>query len=596
MSHLLDREGNVYQQGTFGEWERRQGLLGPGKGRPERDWLGRPEQARDESGHPVTTRSGDPLYIPARPPGPRGQSGAEDIVAAFAGLMLVVGIVATLGLILAAIGQTIAGTASGYARATRRYPRATLFFHLLLGMAVSVLGVRAAGLPRDVQLLALALVPGLWVWYRLTLRLPLVFMPVNAVGAAAGSWVLANATREHWQTIWQGWTEGIPFVQDLALVLAALPPILLFWVAGARRWPKVFRPLNLLALGALFWFLLTRVWTAWLPVWAEWSAPIPLMPPAGAILLFAPLLLWLWIRGQERWPLPLTFVNLLLFGAVLGVTAYHSEASWLPTWSAWTEGLPLAAAPLAVIGLGPASLWLWTEASRRWVRLLHAPNLLLSGAVLWLLVDRTRPIWNDGWYDVLGQTPLQVDLAPLTFLAPLALWLWERGADRWPVQWGLARTAVLGGVLWWLAERSRSVWETAWQASTGGQAIDPALLLGAGPPVVWVWWHMAQRWPRAGRVVAWVAGVAALWWLVGLVLPDSTLGFRLTVAAIPVAAAAWLWLARRLPLLGALLFALPFLVLLILTLVAPDALQTLLDRALSALLWQGLPVDRWLYR
>jgi len=50
MSHLLDEEGNVYEQGLFGGWHRKQGLFGPEK---DVGWFGQPNVERDFFGNPV---------------------------------------------------------------------------------------------------------------------------------------------------------------------------------------------------------------------------------------------------------------------------------------------------------------------------------------------------------------------------------------------------------------------------------------------------------------------------------------------------------------------------------------------------------------
>jgi len=62
-------------------------------------------------------------------------------------------------------------------------------------------------------------------------------------------------------------------------------------------------------------------------------------------------------RGQDRWPVPFFVGNLLLFGGLLGLAAYHTQPAWIRTWRYWMVGLPFASIPIAVISLSPVTLW-----------------------------------------------------------------------------------------------------------------------------------------------------------------------------------------------------------------------------------------------
>lgn len=349
MSHLLDDEGHVYKQGVFSdEWRQQQGFLGPEKdtdwlNRPNvrRDLLGRPEQARNVWGQPIYSAEGRPLY---RPAGSSAPSSGGDAAAALLSLLLSIGLLILLvylvSAIVALIVEILGALVNGWRSLVKRYPRAMRIVHLLLGMLAVGGGLYLKGFDLPVQVAGAALVPALWGWLWLTRRLPLVFMPINALLVGGGLWLLAQATRPTWGPTWSRLTFDLPLVDNLPFLLALLPMSLWLWRLGAQRWPRVFRPLNLLALGALLGFLLLRVWPDWRPAWERWIAPVPLLPSlTGWLIVFLPLGVWLWRQGQSRWPLPFTVLHLLLLGGLVGLTAYHTQPAWLDALAA-LDGRP----------------------------------------------------------------------------------------------------------------------------------------------------------------------------------------------------------------------------------------------------------------
>lgn len=360
-----------------------------------------------------------------------------------------------------------------------------LIVHLLLGMGVAGGALRFAGFRLEGQLAGAALVPLLWGWVWLTRRLPLIFiLPINSALVGSALWFAARLTTPFWLPTWLHWTAGLPLMRNLPLLLALFPTFLVLWILGARRWPQVFQPLNLLALGAIFSFVLLRVWTDWQPLWITWVKPVPLLPQATAWLIFLlPLGIWLWRKAQERWPLLFTALNLLLFGGLLGLTAYHTQPAWLDIWYRWAGGLPFATAPILTISLSPVALWGWSWASRRWAKVFVIPNLLLSGGTLWLILDRTRPLWGDAWRTVWGEVPLSVDPARLMLVLPLGLWVWGYGSRRWPHYWGALR-AILWGVFYGGLLSA---------LTAGGTKRGTPLLVQTG--WTWLWWPCWRPYP-----------------------------------------------------------------------------------------------------
>ncbi len=600
MPRLIDEEGQVHERGLFGGWQRQDGLFGPQKdtdwlGRPnvERDWLGRPVEANDGWGGAIESEDGAPLFRPASSSGSGGggSTGASDALAGLASLLLVLFAALVIGALLALAWRILSALFVAYRNLIRRHPRAMLLVHLGLAMAIVGAGLYLAGFGAEIQVVGVALVPATWAWIWLTNWLPVVFMPINAAGAGSALWLLAQATRPYWEDLWSQWVTGFPLLSDLSLVLAGAPLILLIWLAASRRCPAVFRWLNRIGWGGGLWFLFMRVWTGWLPLWAEWTAPVPLLPPAGWLVFLLPLTLWLWGRGFGRWPVPFTFFNLLFFGGLMGLTAYHSQPAWQPTWRYWAAGLPLAGAPVLLVSGSPAALWTWTRASRRWYRWLLLPNLVITGGILWLIADRTRPFWATAWQMLWGSVPLAVDPALVLLCAPVALWLWGQGSRRLPHLWGALSALVWGGMLWWVAERLRGDWQVAWDTFSGGQSPDMALVVGLLPLLVWVWLVLNRRWSLPMQAVAWAAITIALGWAIGRLLPQSTMALRAGLALAPLTARAWLYLLTHHPKLGLALTLGPALALAAWIWLAPGVAQTTAEALLYELTRQGLPID-----
>ncbi|BCX04596.1 MAG: hypothetical protein KatS3mg053_2534 [Candidatus Roseilinea sp.] len=303
MSHLLDEDGNVYEQGLFGGWQQKHGLFGP-----ERDvgWFGQPNVERDLFGNPVPESTflggqvysddGRPLYKPSSSSSSSssGGSGGGDAAEALLALFLIAGVVLLAGVVLAALFKGLATLADAWRDLAKRYPRAMRVIHLTLGMIAVGLGLSLAGVGPSVQVGGAALVPVLWAWLWLTQRLPLVFLPVNALVIGGALWLIGEWARLLWLPIWPSLTAGFPAIaSNLSLVLAVLPLALLLLAAGSRRWPMVFAPIICLAIGGVAWFALMRVWTGWQPAWNAALAPLPLAPHVGWVIVLVPLLLWL---------------------------------------------------------------------------------------------------------------------------------------------------------------------------------------------------------------------------------------------------------------------------------------------------------------
>lgn len=518
--------------------------------------------------------------------------GGSDAAAVALGVLLTVGLLVLLalavGALLALVFQILAALFNGWRNLVRQHPRFMLVVHLLLGMVAVGGGLRLAGFDSSIQLAGVALVPALWGWLWLTRRLPLVFMPINALLVGGGLWLVAHLTRPAWLFTWSRLTTGLPLVENLPLALAALPMILWLWGLGARRWPQVFHLLNLLALGAVSCFVLMRVWTDWQPLWASWFEPVPLLPQAAGWLIFLlPLGLWLWGRGQARWPVLFTIFNLLLFGGLLGLTAHHTQPAWLATWRHWAAGLPFAAAPVLTISLSPLALWSWSQASRRWTKVLLIPNLLLTGGIMWLVLDRTRPLWGDLWRAAWGNVPLGLDPAVLMLILPLAVWAWGQGSRHWPRYWGAARAALCSGVLWWIAERTRGEWHAAWVSFAGAGAPDLALLAALVPPLLWGRLQLYRRWPRAVQAVTAAGVTLLLGWATGRLLPESQVTFRVAVALLPLVVWGWLWLLRHHPRIGWPLALLPLVGMGLFAWLLPDSFRILSSTFMAWLAAQG---------
>lgn len=590
MPKFIDEEGNVHSEGLFGgSWQKDQGVFGPTKdvnwlGQPnyERDLLGRPVQAQTPFGSPIYNNEGQPLYKAS--PSADFSGGGGDALAGLAAIGILVLGVLLIGALLAGLAKLFSAVFEGYRGLMRRHPWPMRIFHLSLGMILVYSILWLAGFSLEFRLFGIALVPALWGWIRLTRKLPLVFMPINAALIGAGLWLAAQYTLPIWQSTWLDLTAGLPLVGDLRFLLAVIPMTLWLWTLGSRRWPWVFKPIAQLAVGALLWFLLMRVWIDWQPYWMDWMEPVPfLIPVAGWLILFLPLFLWLRKQGQDRWPLPFIALNMLIFGAILGLAAYHTQPSWQSIWHHWMAGMPFVAAPLLVITLAPLSLWSWSWASNRWKRYFAIPNLLISGFIIWLILDRTRLLWTGPWELFWGSVPIAVDPAIVIPLLPLAVWGWRQASQRWPQYWGAARAILWGGIFWWLAERTRQYWQFSWKSFAGPNSLDLALLVGVTPLIVWLRSRLRPRWPLATSIFTWVILTALILWFVSNLYPDSSLLIRLAIAFLPLSARGWLWLLNRNWMAGCGTAIMIFLFVAILILLNPEAVIKLLTESLTSL-------------
>lgn len=502
---------------------------------------------------------------------------------------MVIGAVLLIGIVIAALAKLSAAMFDAWGDLAKRYPRAMRVVHLTLGMITVGLGLSLAGFDLSAQLGGAALVPVLWAWLWLTRRLPLVFLPINALIIGGAFWLIGEWTRPLWLPVWPGLTAGLPaLASNLSLVLASLPLALLLLATGSRRWSTLFAPIIWLVIGAVAWFVLMRLWTDWQPVWNIAIAPLPLAPFAGWVILLAPLVLWLWFKGQQRWPTVFLGLNLLAFGGLLALTAYHLQPTWMDTWRMWTTGLPIAGALFIVISVAPFTVWSWNRVSRRWPRAFVVPNLLLTGGILWLILDRTRPFWTSQFRSIWGDASLGFDAALIAIALPLTVWLWQKGSRRWPRLWSALHSIVLGIVLWWVAERTRMVWEPSWRRFFTDSPAYVPLAIGLSLPLLWLSAQLRKRWPRAIALATLIAISAGLFWLTGQLLPTTTYAPRALVAALPWVIAGWGFLLQHQPRLG---WALTLLVIVAsgLTLwLAPDLLSALVSTALIWLAEQGV--------
>ncbi len=572
----VDSDGYEYAKGWDGQYRQKAGLLGPAR---RLDLLGNPNVERGLLGGPVpktgwlgtqqTSASGEPLYSPGKPATSDPIAGAAvytSLIALALAAFLAVGVFILLF-------KVVEGVARGWVAMVRRYPRFMLAVHLLLGMTVVYGALYEAHFGAEVCIGGAALVPLLWAWFTLTARLPAIFMPINAALMGAALWWAATATRATWLPVWGSLTSGILALGNLPAVLAALPMALWLWRLGARRWPRVFAPINQVALGAALWFILMRAWTVWQPYWADWMAPVPLRLSTGALVFLTPLAIWLWLQGQSRWPLPFFGANLVIFGALLALTGVHTRPAWEGAWHAWAGGLPIADSPIAAIAFAPVSLWGWNLASRWQPRAFAIPNVLLLGGFLWLALDRTRPLWSAGWQQLWGPAPLLIDPALLLFALPLAIYGWRAGRARWPTYWAAARALLWGLISWWAVERAQELWRPAWQGFAGPRALDPALLVLLLPIAFWGWLRMRRRWSVPADAILVALASLVLAWTVRQALPHSTPVLRLAAAITPLAVWGWAWLLDRRPLLGWLAVLLPVAALASAALLRPEQAQ-----------------------
>lgn len=588
--YLVDDEGYVYEKGFDGQWHQKWGWFGPQKdtnwlGQPnvKRDLLGRPKEARGPFGGFVTDKTGKLLYEPSDSGSTTSYGGDSSSGSADLEGLIALGILILIVFIVITVFNAWRGLAE-------RYPRAMAVIHTLAGMAAVVYGLAYAGFPPSVQIGGAALVPGLVGWLWLTRHLPLIFMPINAILTGAGLWLVAEIMRVTWEPTWSRLTIGLPLLSNLAALLAILPMTLLLWFYLGQRWPPLFAPLNCLVAGATLWFLLTRVWTDWFSSWGIWTQPIPVLLPVGWLIFLGPLILWLWYQGQVRWPAFFFFLNLLAFGGLLGLTAYHTQTSWIDHWDRWTGGLLFNSVPLLVISLSPITLGSWIWASRRWERIFIVPNLLLTGAGLGFVLIHTRHLWTDQWREFWGNVPARPDPVMAALIAPLAIWLWRQGIQRLPSYRGAMWALFWGVIFWWVAERSRANWQDVWWKFAEDAIPDLALLAGLMLPVLWAWYQSYKRWPRVITIYTLVIITLGLFWTIGRILTGSDIVFRVCVAVFPIMLWSWGRLLSLHPRIGWLLTALGLTALGLLAWLAPRFFEVFVRTFRIWLESQGIPI------
>lgn len=549
---FIDSDGVVHERGWSGQYKPKSGVFSPERdinlwGQPnvEKDLFGSPREARGLFGQPIRSSSGSALYErPSTGSAGWGGSGGDD---ALAGCVFVL-IIAAVGLLVALVAGLFGALFSGWRSLIQKYPRAMLAVHLIIGMVAVSYGLRLAGFSLGLQLGGALLVPAIWSWLWLTRRFSPVLMPINAILLGGALWFLAETTRAEWGPTWTRLTNDLPLVGNLPILLAVLPISLWLWHLGHAKWPSAFTPLGLLGVGALLWLLLMRVWTVWQTPWEVWMDPVPVLGSiTGWLILLLPLVLWLWHLGYARYPLPFTAVNLLIFGALLGLAAYHNQSAWMGSWQRWMAGLPIMGVPILVISLSPITVWSLGRFGHKWPRIFTVPNLLLIGGILWLIADRTRPYWMDVWQRIWGDVPLTVDLSLLLLFLPLLIWTWRQGEKRWPQYWGLPQVILLSVILWWVAERTRFGWHTAWQTFAGQDGLDLAWLVLAIPLALWTASKAKRQWPRAVGIISWAVITFSIALIVARLFPGSSPLLPVSVALLPLASAGWLWLLRSHP-------------------------------------------------
>ncbi|MDW8144997.1 MAG: hypothetical protein RMJ48_01660 [Roseiflexaceae bacterium] len=459
--------------------------------------------------------------------------------------MFIIVCIAGVGLVLYLLYQAARVLITAWTDFERRRPRLCLAIKLVTGMALVAGALALAGFDSAVQLSGALLVPGLWGWFRLTSCLPLIFLPLNASLIGSVLWLVARLTRDAWQPVWSELTRGLPLIGDLAVVLGAVPMVMLVMHAGMRHYPRVFRVIDLIGFGLILAFVLTRVWTGWVPLWAQWTEPLPLIPAPGVLIAAAPLLIWLWRQGQKRWPTPFFAANLLLLGGALSLTAYQYQPLWRDAWNHWTAGTVVATMPFVMIAVTPVSLWTWSRVSLRWPRIFALPNQLLNGAILWLIADRTRALWTNSWLRFWGDVPIIVDPALMLLALPATVWGVRRAGERWSPLTPLVRLLLLSVLCWWLAERTRFLWQDAWSDFAGSGALDPALLALVFFPLLVGWGRLRRRWTMPMDAVGLSALTMGLWWVAERTFPETDPGIRAAIATVPLASWGWMLLFRH---------------------------------------------------
>ena len=138
MSHLLDEEGNIYEQGIGGKWNPSTGVFGQNKdtnlfGQPniQRDFLGRPVEAR------VSNTGGRTLYKPSFSSSDYSPSSMGDALAGAAAIFIVILAFMALSALVAIFVKAIEELLDYWQYLHQRYPRQMLFLKLVSGMALT---------------------------------------------------------------------------------------------------------------------------------------------------------------------------------------------------------------------------------------------------------------------------------------------------------------------------------------------------------------------------------------------------------------------------------------------------------------------------
>lgn len=189
MLQYLDDQGHVHRKNWSRQCAEDQGLLGPkqdtnslGQPNVKRNIFGQPEQARGFFGQQIESSDGRPLYQSA--------SGGGEATLLGIVLLLAVGVFILALWLLAEIGKLLAAVIAAAFEDWRglvdRYPHQMLAVHLLIGVSATFGAITAGGFALPIRVAGAALVPAALGWQWLTRRLPLVFMPINAVATGAG--------------------------------------------------------------------------------------------------------------------------------------------------------------------------------------------------------------------------------------------------------------------------------------------------------------------------------------------------------------------------------------------------------------------------
>ncbi|MGH9172813.1 MAG: hypothetical protein ACRD1H_00580, partial [Vicinamibacterales bacterium] len=172
-----------------------------------------------------------PARIAARPTAARLVFLAPETAAPFVFRLATAPVMAIIWLAaaLVEIAQDLtAGLVDSWCALVSGTPALAKLLQLVAGSAAVAGGLWQAGFPIEAWIAGAALVPLLWGWQRLTLRMPLLLMPLSALAAAEALYISMSETRGYWQPAWSSLTDGLPLAGHLPL-LVVLPAALLGW-------------------------------------------------------------------------------------------------------------------------------------------------------------------------------------------------------------------------------------------------------------------------------------------------------------------------------------------------------------------------------